>query len=197
LEEYGKTLYYQYKNIIEYLISRGYLVKIFEGIYYVKSREEFNSNIIKLTPLELISECLKLKSIQKWYFGLYTALTLNGIKNNHDQEIYVLNDHIFKPKPTKIKRYKLKFLQVKSNLLNFGILKDKVYYSDLEKTILDFIYLWKFNEKNNAAIIQNISNYLKYVSKEKIIRYSREYPESNRKILKELISNPKIRKKVR
>ncbi len=187
LEEYGKALYYKYNNIIKYLISRGYLLKIVKGIYYIKSREEFISNRINLAPFDLISEGLKLKNIQKWYFGLYTALTLNGIQNDHDMELFIINNQIFKRKPSKIDRFKLKFLILQSSLLNFGIIKKKVYYSDLEKTILDFIYLWKLSKRSNVEIIKDISEYLKYISKDKLINYSRHYPESNRKIFENII----------
>ncbi|MFX0132441.1 MAG: hypothetical protein ACFFDN_02220 [Candidatus Hodarchaeota archaeon] len=194
LEVYSKDLYFNYKQLIKYLVSRGYLIRIIEDIFYIKSSEEYKSNKIKLTPLELISKCLKLKKIQKWYFGLYTALTLNGITNNHDEEIYVISNRTVKNYLMKIGQYKHRFLTLNNRFLNFGIIENKIRYSDIEKTILDLIYLWKINKKNDAEIIQNISDYLRDASKDKIIDYSRHYPESNRKILENLIPNFKIKK---
>ncbi|MFW9899140.1 MAG: hypothetical protein ACFFDO_07760 [Candidatus Thorarchaeota archaeon] len=188
LIEYSKALYFNYSNnMIKYLISRGYLLKIFKNIFYVKSRNEFQFNKIRYSPLELVLNGLKLKRVRNWYFGLYTALTLNGITNNHDQEFYVINNKIVNHKPIKIGHYTLNFLILKSRLLNFGIIKNKIQYSDLEKTILDFIYLWKINKKTDLKIIRNITKFIKNISKDKITKYSNYYPESNRKILEKLI----------
>jgi len=48
IKEYCDKLYLNYKTSSDYLISRGYLVNIFEDIYYLKSVEELRRKKIKL-----------------------------------------------------------------------------------------------------------------------------------------------------
>ena len=39
-----KSINLNYDNVIRYFISRGYLVRIFRGIFYVKNLEEIKPN---------------------------------------------------------------------------------------------------------------------------------------------------------
>ena len=58
---------------------------------------------------------------------------------------------------------------------------------DLEKTILDLIYLWNINNMDDRKIVQNISEFVEHVSKEKIVEYSKYYPENNRNLLERVL----------
>jgi len=50
-----------YYNTIRYLTSKGYLLRIFKGIFYIKSFDEFKLGKIKYSHLELVSKGMELK----------------------------------------------------------------------------------------------------------------------------------------
>ena len=188
LQEYSKDLYFDHRTIGDYLLTRGYLLNILDNLYYVKTEEEILQNKLKYSLLELIAKGLNVKKVKNWYFGLYTALTINHIEYEHENDFfYLINDQIIKAKPTKILGKNFRFLTFKDVLFNFGIIKNKIKYSDHEKTILDLIYLWQYNHKNDSRILIETSKLIKGISKEKILEYSQYYPESNRKILKKAL----------
>lgn len=190
LKNYCKELYFNYKIISNYLISRKFLVKIFDDIFYVKTTDEINQNKIKVPVSELLGKALELKNIDKWYFGLYTALKLNDIKFVHEDKFcYLINNRILINKPFKIfgKRYRL--LMFQDSLFNFGIINGKIKYSDPEKTILDLLYLWEYSQKTENRIIVELSKLLDGSSKEKLIEYSEFYPKSTASILKKALNN--------
>ena len=135
-----------------------------------------------------MAKSLNLKNVKNWYFGLYTALNLSNIEYEHENDMfYLINDQILKEKPTKILGKNFRFLTFKNTLFNFGIIKNKVNYSDHEKTILDLIYLWQYNHMNESRILIETSKLLKGISAEKIVEYSQYYPESNRNLIKKAL----------
>ncbi len=69
------------------------------------------------------------------------------------------------------------------------MIEKKFRYSDLEKTILDFIYLWIYNSTPKNRILMNITNYANNLSESKIKDYMHWYPKSVREIVKEIIYN--------
>ncbi|MFX1390070.1 MAG: hypothetical protein ACFE9Z_08415 [Promethearchaeota archaeon] len=188
LKDYCDEMYFNYQMSSDYLISRGYLVHILENIYYVKSTEEFREKKIRYSLLELVAKSLQLKNIKNWYFGLFTALNLNNINYESDDEnFYLINDQLLNNRPVKILGKKFRFLRFKNALFNFGIVNNKVNYSDHEKTILDLLYLWESNHINENRIVIELSKLLNGISKEKILKYAQYYPESNQKILKKAL----------
>ncbi|MBI2128721.1 hypothetical protein HYU07_00630 [Candidatus Woesearchaeota archaeon] len=127
------------------LLNKGYLATIFRGIYYLKSYEEKKLNGIGYSPYELLSAGLKLKGV-KWYFGLNSALKFLNLTHEVFPVNYVINDKFNRLKPMKIAGTSFLFIKVKPSLF-FGLKRIKtsnklfLNYSDLEKTLLDFIYL--------------------------------------------------------
>lgn len=188
LQDYCKDFYVDHRTIGDYLLTRGYLLNILDNIYYVKTEEEILQNKLKYSILELVAKGLDIKKVKNWYFGLYTALTLNHVEYEQDNEFfYLINDQILKAKPTKILGKNFRFLTFKDVLFNFGIINNKIKYSDHEKTILDLIYLWQYNNKNDSRILIETAKLIKGISKEKILKYSEFYPESNRNIVKKAL----------
>ena len=102
--------------------------------------------------------------------------------------MYLINNHILKTQPIKILGKKFRFLRFKNALFNFGIIKNKIRYSDHEKTILDLIYLWESNHINENRILIAGSKLLEGISREKILQYAQYYPDSNQKLLKNLLN---------
>lgn len=192
LQIYSKDLYLDYRTISNYLVTRGFLLNILDDIYYVKSEEEILQNKLNYSILELVGKGLDLKNVKNWYFGLYTALNLINIKYEHENDMfYLINDQIIKEKPIKILGKDFRFLTFKNALFNFGIIDNKVKYSDHEKTILDLIYLWQYNHMNESRILIEAYKLLDGISEEKILDYSQYYPNSNRNVLKKALNKLK------
>ena len=129
------------------LLNGKYLVTIFRGIYYLKSYEEKKFNSLKYSPYELLSLGLEKKGI-KWYFGLNTALKFLNLTHEVFPVNIVINDKFNRTKPMKIADSTFFFIKLKPSLF-FDMKKTKtenkitLYYSGLEKTLLDMIYLKK------------------------------------------------------
>ncbi|MBU4500997.1 MAG: hypothetical protein KKA79_00270 [Nanoarchaeota archaeon] len=125
---------------------------------------------------------MELKGVKNWYFGLYTALKLNNLTHEHFAIDYMINDKIFRAKPIEIAGYKFRFLKLKPELFGFGIIKDTLRYSDPEKTILDFIYVWRYNGIPEEKIIMDISDYARGLSKKKMRVYAENYSKAVKEI---------------
>jgi hypothetical protein len=189
IEQHCNEMYINYKLSSDYLISRGYLVQILENIYYIKSSDEYRENKIKFSLLELVGKSLGLGNVKNWYFGLYTAFNLNKVNYNHkDEMFYIINDHIRSNIPIKILGKKFRFLKFKDSLLKFGIINNKINYSNHEKTILDLLYLWDSNHKNENRVLVDLAKLLNGTSKEKIIEYSQYYPVSIQQLIQKAIA---------
>jgi predicted transcriptional regulator of viral defense system len=117
LKNYCKPMDLNYEATIKYFIYRGYLTRIFKGIFHVKSLDDVKLGKAKYNHLELVSKGLELKGIKNWYFGLYTALKLNNMTHEHFAVDYVINDKLLRPKPMTISGYKFRFLKLSPRLL--------------------------------------------------------------------------------
>ena len=129
------------------MLNKGYLITIFRGVYYLKDYEEKKLNSLKYSPYELLALGLEKKNV-KWYFGLNTALKFLGLTHEVFPVNIVINDKFNRTKPMKIAGSSFFFVKLKSSLF-FDIKKEKtgnnifLYFSGLEKTLLDMIYLKK------------------------------------------------------
>jgi predicted transcriptional regulator of viral defense system len=182
LKRHCKTLTLNYEKTIKYYVSRGYLIRIFKGIFYVKSLDEVKLGKSKYNHLELVAKGLELKNVKNWYFGLYTALKFNNLTHESFTVDYVVNDKLLRSKPITIAGYKFKFVKLSTKLIEFGVIGDNLKYSDAEKTILDFIYIWRYNGVPEEKIVLDISEWAKDTSIEKIKKYAANYPKTVQKI---------------
>jgi predicted transcriptional regulator of viral defense system len=153
------------------------------GLYYVKTLEEFSLkkalNIHGILSLGM--EKLKVD----WYFGLHTSLRLNGLTHEYFDTIFILNDKIFRPKEITVGGEKVKFIKLKSKLFGFGIKKrDHIKFSDVEKTLLDFIYVLRYRSVSDERIISIIEDYGKDAKANKIKEYLKFYPNTVETVLK-------------
>ena len=165
------------ERMINFMISYGYLVRILRGLYYVKTLEEFKLKK-SLDTLKLISLGMEKLGIE-WYFGLHTALRLNGSTHEYSAVIYVLNNTIYRPKVININGEDVKFIKLKNELFGFGIIeKDGIKFSDLEKTLLDMIYISRYRSVPEERILSMIEEYGKRIRKGKIAEYLKFYPKS-------------------
>ena len=182
LKRYCRALTLNYEKTIKYYVSRGYLIRIFKGIFYVKSLDEVKLGKAKYNYLELVAKGLDLKGVKRWYFGLYTALKLNNITHESFSIDYVVNDKLLRSKPINIAGYKFKFIKLTSRLFEFGIVENNLRHSDSEKTILDFIYTWRYNSVPKEKIILDVSDWANTVSRQKIKKYAQNYPKTVQEI---------------
>jgi len=178
-----KRLGANYETLVRYLLARHYLIRIF----YVKSPEEIKMGKVDKNPLGMVADGLRAKGVKSWYFGLYTAIVLNNIIHEYFTVNYVINDKIFRAGEINIADNKFRFIKIKPSLI-FGIKeKNGIRYSDLEKTILDFIYLWKYRNVSEEKILLDISEFVEKASKKKLFKYSKKYPKTVRRIVDELV----------
>ena len=129
------------------LLNGGYLVTIFRGFYYLKNYEEKKFKTLKYSPYELLALGLEKKKV-KWYFGLNTALKFLNLTHEVFPVNIVINDKFNRVKPMNITGSSFLLIKLKPSLF-FDIKETKtkskisLYYSNLEKTLLDMIYLKK------------------------------------------------------
>ena len=178
IKKHCKPLKMNYRNAIRYLLKEKYLIRIFKGIFYIRTFDEIKLGRSKYSHLELVSKGMELKGVENWYFGLYTALKLNNFTHEHFAIEYVLNDKLFRAKPIEIAGHKFRFLKLRPGLFGFGIKKDTLKYSDSEKTILDFIHVWRYNGIPEEKIIMDLSEYAAKTAKKKLLAYAENYSKS-------------------
>lgn len=180
LEKLCKKYCLNFKSTKKLLLNKKYLVTIFRGIFYLKDFNEKTTNVLKYSPFELLSIGLKLKGV-KWYFGLNTSLKFLNLTHEVFAVNYVINNRFNRVKPMKICGENFKFIKIKPELF-FGIKRKKaspgvfINYSDMEKTILDMIYLRK-----SASVLSEFKNKLRI---KKMRKYSKFYPKSVQRLVK-------------
>ncbi|MFO7991816.1 MAG: hypothetical protein R6U61_05935 [Thermoplasmata archaeon] len=187
IKSYCSTFDINYYNTIRNLLSRGYLLRIFRGIFYVKTLEEVKFGKTKYSHLDLVSRGMELKGVSAWYFGLNTALKMNNATHEHFTVEHVLNDSIFRRDSMEIAGHEFKFTKLKKELFGFGVIEDPYMHSDIDKTILDFIYLWRYNGKEEKRILMDISEYREYITEDRIRRYAEHYPKTVKQTMEELL----------
>ncbi len=146
----------------------------------------------KYSHLDLVAKGLELKGINEWYFGLYTALKLNNMTHEYFATDYVVNDHILRVNPMKIAGHKFRFLKFKPKLFNFGITDNGILYSDPEKTILDFIYMWRYNGVPKDKIAADVGDWSKDLSEPAFSRYAKNYPKTVQEIARQVMNRNKV-----
>ena len=183
LRRYCRSMKLNYETAIRHLIPRGYLIRIFRGIFYIKSLEEIKLGKTKHSHLELVAKGLEIKNVKSWYFGLYTALKLNNMTHEHFSVDYVVSDSLFRAKPINIAGYRFKFLKLAPKLFGFGIKADGIRYSDPEKTVLDFVYTWRYNSVPKERILLDLKEWMGTLSEDRLREYSGNYPKTVRGIV--------------
>ena len=181
-----KELGKDYTSAISYLFRRKYLVSIFRGVFYVRSLEEIKFDTLDISHLDLVATGLELKEIKNWYFGLHTALTLNNLTHEYFAVDTVINDTVFRAETADIAGHKFKFIKIKPALIFATKKKNNISFSDIEKTILDFIYLGKYRSVPDEKIMLDVSEFMELANTEKILNYLEKYPKSVRKIVEKI-----------
>jgi predicted transcriptional regulator of viral defense system len=187
LKSYCSILKITYLEAIKYLIRYKYLHRIMRGIFYNPSIHERKISGLDMTYREAIIKALEIKGVNNWYFGLESAIKLNNLTHELFVIDYILNDTIARTKSLDVFGNKIRFVKVKPELCKFGMKKTNyMRFSDIEKTILDFIYLLKYRGFEDPLIKSKIINYIDITSKEKLLSYAKHYNKTVEEFVRKL-----------
>ena len=134
------------ENIIVNLRKNRDIRYIFKGYYYIVNAKEKEGSFNDYSTNEMVYTILNKLNI-KWYLGLHSALERNNIIWQGVVNPIILNSNLSGEK--NILDVKYQFHKIKRELLDFGYIKKitnnriTFYYSNPEKTYLDFRYLHK------------------------------------------------------
>jgi hypothetical protein len=187
IKEYCKIIEMPYYDAIIYLTRHKHLYTLLRGIFYKPGIEERKMKKISVNHLEALAEALKLKGITNWYLGLESALKINNATHEFFTVDVIINDKIYRKKPVYILGNKIRFIKIKSSLAKIGVEKSGILrFSDIEKTVLDSIYLSKYTGLNDEEIKNKISPLIKFCAKKKLSEYSSYYNTTTKKLLDEI-----------
>ena len=180
-----QKIYKRKVNLISlwtYLRKNNYIKRILKDYYYIYSLEERHNHYCRFSEEELIFLVLeKLKA--KWYLGLENALKENKISWQALNITIIINNKFSGIK--KLGNSKFKFIKTKPSLF-FGLIKKKTnnkvayYYSDLEKTYLDFLHFYSYKGKEVEIIKKDLDF---EIEKYKLIGYARKYSKKIREAI--------------
>lgn len=168
IKDYCRKLSLNYLPTVKYLIRNRYIARVFRGIFYVYSIEERKLGKSEMNYFNILKEALKLKGVKSWYFGLETALKFNNLTHEYFTIDYVVNNKIFRARPINIMGKKIKFYKLHPKMFLFGVVKEKINYSDSEKTLLDLLYLRHYTKEEFEEIARKLSI-------TKLVKYSKNY----------------------
>ncbi|MFT4312437.1 MAG: type IV toxin-antitoxin system AbiEi family antitoxin domain-containing protein [Candidatus Woesearchaeota archaeon] len=177
----------KYNFAISYLLNNGYIERIMRGIFYIRTLDEKKENVSRISFYEAIAKAMKRKKVTKWYFGLESALALNAMTHETFLLHTIINNKIKTNRPIKILGHKVTLRKLAGVEYSFGILSKKTvsgvtyFYSDPERTVLDFVYLGKYNGKAKKEISYDISQYK--TNSFVLHEHSTKYPKTVKEII--------------
>jgi len=168
--------------LVNYLIQYGYVIRILRGLYYVKTPVEFSTggspSIYGLLALGMS------KITKNWYLGLFTALILNGLTHETYTTVFIINDRLARPRPIQVNGTPVRIIRSRRDIFNFGIVtRDPLRFSDLEKTLLDFLYFANYGTLPKSLAWRVWKEYYGTADPMKLKEYSKKYPRSIRKVV--------------
>jgi len=121
------------------------MIYVWKQYYYIRDAEEVEKNFNKMPPSEMIYLILNKLNID-WYLGLESALEQNKIVWQAINRNIIINSKF--SGTFVILKHTFEFKKMRKDLL-FGVHELKnpqsttVKYSDVEKTLIDFVYYKK------------------------------------------------------
>ncbi len=164
----------------------GYLLPLFRGFYYVRSPEEIRLNTERRDALELFALAARAKGIGDWYFGLDTALRLNGLSHESTREESVISRSFYRVHGVPIGSRRFVIHKWTSKLFGFGLVRRGSYrVSDREKTILDLAYLDFWRAGKGHPPRRTWLDHFAAADRSKMIRYLPHYPDRVRRMVED------------
>lgn len=172
-----------WNSLWTYLRESNYIKRILGDYYYIYSLEERHNRYCHYSEEELVFLVLSKMDI-KWYLGLeralqehklgWQALTITPIINTYYSGIKKLGSSRFKFIKTSEKRCRFGLVERKTNN------QVAYFYSNLEKTYLDFLYFYSYQGKD----LKTIRRQLDFQIKMKVARkYARHYSKKIQRVL--------------
>jgi hypothetical protein len=132
------------KNIIRNLRHSNDIIYVLYDYYYIVSPLEKSGHYLEYSTNEMVYAVLNKLNI-RWYHGLDSALEYNQLIWQGIVNPVIINNHFSGKRVVHGITYH--FHKIKDDLFGFGTIKKKTnnnivfFYSDIEKTYLDFFYL--------------------------------------------------------
>ncbi len=178
LAELARRLDRKPEHVTRHLRREGYLLPLFKGYYYVCSAEEIRLREERRNPLELFALAARAKGIGSWYFGLHTALRLNGMTHEDRREETVVSDRFYRIRGVRIGARTFVIHKWAPELLTVGLIEKAPYcYSDPEKTVLDLAYLDYWRRRKGRPETRAWVEHSETVDTRRLRRYLTHYPE--------------------
>ena len=184
----AKIIGKSYDQTVNYLLRQGYIVRVLRGFFYVKSPEEVKLNVLRVGTQELIAWALDKKGVGSWFFALESALKLNSMTHEYFTVGYVVTDSYTSPWPISVVDGKYRFLKWKNTLHGFGILRrEKIRYSDPERTVLDLCYQGLYSKKKPGTIKGIYLEYKPKLKSKRVRKYIKHYPRKLSEVLEGVV----------
>lgn len=188
LAELARRLDRKPEHVTRHLRREGYVLPLFKGYYYVRSPDEIRLGDERRNPLELFALAADAKGIGSWYFGLHTALRLNGMTHEDRREEAVISDRFYRIRGVRVGARRFVVRKWAPGLLTFGLVDKAPYrYSDPAKTVLDLAYLDHWNRKKARAETSAWSEHVHGVNASMLRRYLAHYPGEVKAAVEEVL----------
>lgn len=165
------------EHALRHLRRTGYLLPLFRGYYYVRAPEELRLGDNRHNPLELFALAADRKGIGAWYYGLCTALRLNGMTHEERRDETVISDSFYRIHGVPIGARRFIIYKWRPELVEFGLVDNGLYrHSDPEKTVLDFAYWDHWRASRGKSETRVWAEHATNVDKRKMRSYLKHYP---------------------
>jgi len=169
---------------LRYLQEHGYIRRVLRGVFYVEDPVERATGSLKHSVLELVQMALKAKEVKHWYFGLETALKLNGMTHEYFTTDYVMTDSFRTTKVISILGRRFLFSRRSKEHFEFGIVKrNGLTFSDPEKTVLDIAHRRMLEGHQRGYFASSIVEHSDRIDRKRARTYLASYPTRLRQAL--------------
>ncbi len=172
-----------FSSLWTYLRKSNYIKRILGDYYYIYSLEERYNRYCRYSDEELLFLVLEKMEV-RWYLGLERALREHKIGWQILSLVPIINTYFSSTK--KIGSSTFRFIKTQDKRCRFGLIEKKTtngvpyYYSDLEKTYLDFLYFNSYQGKDVGSIQQQLDF---KVNLKKVKRYAQYYSQKIKRVL--------------
>ena len=175
---------YDPKEVMNYLVRTKRAIRIYKDVYFIKG---WNKYFVSPEPMERILGAAMGKLGWSWYYGLESAWFNGRCAQQAYPGYIIINDRVTMTR--KINGEKVIFIKSKrKEMFEFGIEKDSwgLLYSDVEKTLLDFIYFANYGRVPQQIVFEAIDSFFddtnfymirRKRSYKKLKKYLRYYPD--------------------
>jgi len=172
------------RNAIDHLVRSGYLTPLFKGVYHVSHPEEMRLGVPRHSHLELFAMAAEATGMGPWYFGLETALRLDGLTAEFRREEAVINGRRLRERGVGLAGHRFVLHRWTPDLLAFGVRREgRLRISDPEKTVLDLAYRDYWSARKGRATLGEWKALVDRVDRVALKRYLERFPPHLREMV--------------